>query len=96
MKFELGQIVITPKAGELLRESGHTPQELLARHQSGDWGDVTEEERKLNEEGLAKPLNVISNYHLPNGHSVMVFTKADRSVTMLHISPTREGTNGEG
>ena len=94
MKFTLGQIVITPKAGELLRHAGHTPQELLVRHQSGDWGDVTDDERRLNEEGLTKPLNLVSNYKLPSGQTIMVYTKADRSVTMLHISPAREAVNG--
>jgi len=88
MKFSLGQIVITPKATELLRAANQRPEDLLTRHQQGDWGDVSDEDKKLNDEGLARPLNLVSVYKLSTGYSVTVFTKADRSVTMMHVSPT--------
>lgn len=88
MKFSLGQIVITPKATELLSAAQQRPEDLLNRHQQGDWGDISDEEKRLNDEGLVRPLNLVSVYRLSSGHSVTVFTKADRSVTMLHVSPT--------
>ncbi len=89
IKFELGQLVVTPRADQLLREAGHAPEELLARHQAGDWGDVSDEERRLNDESVSAPFNIISTYQLKSGYSVTIFTKADRSATMLHVSPPR-------
>lgn len=86
-KFELGQIIVTPKALTVLHECGQTPETLLTRHQAGDWGDVSEEEKRFNEEGLVKRFNLVSIYWAPSGHKLMVFTKADRSVTLMHIDP---------
>lgn len=39
--FNLGQVVATPGAFELLNESGINPVTLLRRHQIGDWGNFT-------------------------------------------------------
>jgi len=44
--FPLGQTVMTIGAREALKESNQPPNEFLARHQSGDWGDICEEDRK--------------------------------------------------
>ena len=37
-KFQLGQVVATPGAIELLVGAGRSPVEFIARHVSGDWG----------------------------------------------------------
>ena len=91
MKFSLGQIVVTPKAEEALHDWGQSAESLLARHQSGDWGDVSDEQRRVNEDGLGKRFNLVSCYHTPSGQSLTVFTKADRSFTLVHISLDRRG-----
>ena len=41
MKFPLGQVVATPGAFAALEASGDSLFTYLARHQSGDWGDLT-------------------------------------------------------
>ena len=37
--FELGRLVATPGALELLTRSEQTPLEFLARHSRGNWGE---------------------------------------------------------
>lgn len=41
--FSLGQMVATPHALELLAQHNTSCFSLLARHQSGDWGNVPAE-----------------------------------------------------
>ena len=40
INLRLGQLVATPGALEAMARVGQDPAELLARHQSGDWGEV--------------------------------------------------------
>jgi hypothetical protein len=87
MKFDLGQVVVTPGAQEALSNWGENVDALLSRHQTGDWGDVSEEIRKVNEEGVAGQRNLVSIYTTPSGTAITVFTKADRSMTLVHLGP---------
>ena len=48
-KFSLGRIVATPGALHALHEAGQSAGEFLSRHVTGDWGDLDEEDRQVNE-----------------------------------------------
>ena len=85
MKFDVGNVIVTPTASEVLKDSGLTMEKLLARHQSGDWGDVSDQVRQINELGLQRPLNLQSAYTTPAGQRVTFVTMADRSVTLVHL-----------
>ena len=78
----LGGIVATPGALELLSEAGEDPLRYLARHASGDWGDLDEEDRRENERSLKHGWRILSSYPV-GGKTVWVITDADRSVTTL-------------
>ena len=80
-KFPLGDAVITPNALSQLTQDdfGHG----LARHQSGDWGDVSEDDRKENDLALAKGSRLLSVYHARNGIKFWIITEADRSSTTV-------------
>lgn len=80
-RFALGQVVATPGALEAFAAAGQEPQELLARHVSGDWGELDEEDRAQNEFSVANDLRILSAYTLENGVKVWVITEADRSAT---------------
>lgn len=82
-RFPLGQIVATPGALIALREAGVAPWELLARHQSGDWGEVDEHDRRENELSLREGFRILSSYTLPNGVRLWILTESDRSSTCL-------------
>ena len=82
MPFPLGKVVATPGALEVLLEVGVNPLSYLARHQSGDWGDLDEEDRRENERSLKHGWRIFSSY--PVGEKVIwIITEANRSVTTI-------------
>ena len=82
-RFSLGDVVATPGALDALREAQQEPLELLRRHQTGDWGDLDEEDKAENEFSLEHDLRLLSAYTLPTQVKIWVITEADRSVTTL-------------
>ena len=83
--FHLGMVLATPGVIRLLEEHGPDPGELLARHQSGDWGDLCAEDWKMNECDLWEGGRLFSAYELAGGLGlrVWIFTEADRSTTTI-------------
>jgi hypothetical protein len=78
----LGRVVATPGALNLLEKSGGHPFEYLARHATGDWGDLRAFDRRQNERALRNGHRVLSSY--PVGEkSVWIITEADRSITTI-------------
>jgi hypothetical protein len=82
-RFELGQLVATPGALAALEEAGQNAGEFLARHVSGDWGDLSEEDRQENEFSLTHGFRLLSSYRLRNGTKIWAITESDRSATTL-------------
>lgn len=78
-----GQIVATPGALATFEESGEQPGDFLRRHASGDWGDLSDEDRKENEFSFAHGFRLLSSYTLTSGTKIWVITEADRSSTTL-------------
>jgi len=82
-KFPLGQVVATPGALEALRQAGDESLLYLVRHQSGDWGEVCEEDAKENEFSVENGFRILSAYTLKDGTRIWVITEADRSSTCI-------------
>jgi hypothetical protein len=83
VRFPLGRIVVAPAVLDLLEKEGLRAQEFIARHASGDWGELGESDRKKNDEAVLHFGRLLSSYSL-NGHrAVWVVTEADRSGTAL-------------
>ena len=82
--FPLGRLVATPGALTALAAAGDNPVGLLARHQSGDWGDVEPEDRGANERDLRYGGRLLSAYDV-GGTRVWVITEADRSATTIPL-----------
>jgi hypothetical protein len=80
-KFPLGRVVITPNALEQIHAADIRP--ALARHASGDWGDVDDHDRKANEQSLVQGLRLLSVYHDRNTVKFWIITEADRSATTI-------------
>jgi hypothetical protein len=81
VKFPLGRLVATPNALSRL-----TQDDILtgiSRHQSGDWGDVGEDDRKENDLALAKGCRLLSVYNAKNGVKFWIITEADRNSTTV-------------
>ncbi|RIK08257.1 MAG: hypothetical protein DCC49_09260 [Acidobacteria bacterium] len=81
--FSLGRIVATPGALEALERVGKSPADILARHQRGDWGDLTDDDRRENEFSLGRHLRLFSAYHLDRDVKIWIITEADRSATTI-------------
>lgn len=81
--FNLGQLVATPGALAALEKSGQSPMEFLSRHVTGDWGDLSEDDRKENQLNLEKGFRIFSSHTTNAGDRLWIITEADRSVTAL-------------
>jgi hypothetical protein len=80
--LSLGKVVATPGALKLLTQARAYPFEYLARHATGDWGELCAFDRHQNEIALREGYRVLSSY--PVGReSIWIITEADRSVTTI-------------
>ena len=87
-KFDLGRIMLTAGIADLLGEDQSPVTVLLARHQSGDWGEIDPEDWKGNDEALTIGNRLLSAYDTgfgggPDPVRVYVITEWDRSVTTV-------------
>jgi hypothetical protein len=78
----LGRVVATPGALKLLMEAGGHPFDYLARHATGDWGELCAFDRRQNEIALREGYRIFSPYDAPSGR-IWVITEADRSITTI-------------
>ena len=81
--LSLGAVVATPGALKALEAAGTSPSELLDRHVAGDWGDVCEDDRELNNQAVADGSRILSAYTLSSGVKIWIITEADRSSTCI-------------
>ena len=82
--LSLGRVVATPGALRALSEAGEAPLRLLARHASGDWGELDAHDRRENQRSLKNGWRVLSSYPVgEDGQKVWVITEADRSSTTI-------------
>ena len=84
--FTLGQVVAAPGALAAIEKSGQQPGDFLARHASGDWGEVPPEDVKENELSLQYGFRLLSAYRTNSGDKLWVLTEANRSSTGI-LSP---------
>ncbi len=83
-RFPLGQVVATPGALELLDELEVSPNTLIARHISGDWGSVCKADARENERSVKHGWRILSSYDVgDDGDRVWIITEADRSSTCI-------------
>ena len=75
-KFPLGRLAATPGALEAMEASGQTAEFFLARHASGDYGEVNDEDRRLNDEALIHGDRILSAYRTLKGVKLWVITEA--------------------
>ena len=68
-------------AGDELPMSRLLP--FLRRHVAGDWGDVSAEDWKANDEALAAGERLLSAYVVRPGERLWIITEADRSSTTV-------------
>ena len=77
--FPLGNVYLTIGAREALEESNQTATEFLAKHQSGDYGDICEDDKRENELSVKEGFRILSSYKTLKGVKIWIITEADRS-----------------
>ena len=65
--FALGHVVATPGALAAIEKSGRQSGDFLARHVSGDWGEVPPEDLKENKLSLQHGFRLLSAYRTSAG-----------------------------
>ena len=89
IKFKLGRVVGTPGALQALKANAKSPMEYIGKHQRGEWGELCEEDKRLNDEAVAnegnrdKQQRVLSAYRLPDKTRIWIITEWDRSATTI-------------
>lgn len=86
--FPLGQVVATPEALQAFADANCTALPYLARHLSGDWGVLCEEDQAANDQAIGDGSRILSAYLLPNEEKIWIITEAaddngERSATTI-------------
>jgi hypothetical protein len=77
----LGRAVATPAALALLSKHGISAASLLARHSSGDWGDVGADSAAENAAALQFGGRILSSYRLLDARQLAAMTPDERRRT---------------
>lgn len=79
--FELGQIVATKNVLSVVPSEDILKG--LRRHAVGDWGELCDEDRESNEEGIRHGERLLSAYLDRLGNRFWIITEWDRSITSI-------------
>jgi ubiquinone/menaquinone biosynthesis C-methylase UbiE len=79
----LGDIQVSQAADDALRSSDASLNELLRRHQSGDWMEEGEAAQRQNEFAAEHGLLVATEYKLTGGREILIVTAQDRTHTSV-------------
>ena len=83
-RFSPGQVVMTIGVDELVQQGRLNPTPYLRRHLHGDWGDLSGDDRRLNDAALASGEDrLFSSYQVMPDLKLWIITEWDRSVTTL-------------
>lgn len=84
-RFPLGECVITPGARAHLAAHAVAEGELLARHATGDWGQLCPDDVAENELSLRQGFRILSCYPVGD-ERLYVITEWDRSRTTVLLT----------
>lgn len=84
MLFSLGTVVATDEISVACQDSSFASgvRNALNRHMKGDWGNVCDSDKALNNQALTDETRLLSSYEV-NGQKVWIITEADRSSTTV-------------
>lgn len=90
--FETGPVVTTPGIREMMNlgsQAIETIQNCLDRHCRGDWGNLCDDDKQLNQDSLDEEKekgftydSLFSSYETDFG-KIYIITECDRSVTII-------------
>ena len=84
--FNLGQVLITRGLNELISENSRLEffiYHCLKRHQMGEWGDLDDEDKELNNEAVETGERIFSSYNFTSEITIWIITEWDRKYTTI-------------
>jgi hypothetical protein len=82
-KINLGNVVATPGAIAAFDKSGDFYSVYLNRHMQCDWGDMPDEDWKLNNDSVKDGSRLMSSYLLKDNTKIWIITDAGHEVTTI-------------
>ena len=85
-KFELGEVVMTRGIANYLESELFDTQQLsecVKRHESGDWGDLCDEDKRMNDYAIKYGDRILSAYTVGEDIKIWIITECDRSYTTI-------------
>lgn len=87
-KFNLGKTTVTFFARLAIERSAQDVEKILNQHQKGNWGDVTPEEKKQNDEivkGKDKNKKILSAYETEMSEIIWIVTDLGKRQTIVFL-----------
>ena len=84
--INMGRLVMTRGVNDLVAEDeafAKFVMSSLTRHRSGDWGNLTDEDKQENKLSLKAGYRLLSAYEAKELPKIWIITEADRSATTL-------------
>jgi hypothetical protein len=86
VRFRMGRTVMTRGVNDLVAENTAFAKfvvESLVRHATGDWGNLSAEDKEENDLSLKQGLRLFSAYENEGLPKIWIITEADRSATTV-------------
>lgn len=81
--FHPGKLLVSHAALAALRTNSVPVISVVLRHMTGDWGIVSEDDKRQNDVSIATGLRLMSIYRLQDQTRLLVITEWDRSNTTI-------------
>lgn len=88
LEINVGQILVSKGVAELARENKRFAaflKESLDRHRKGDWGEMSDEVRQLNNQNLGINTRLFSSYESKGFPEIWITTEPDRSFSTIML-----------
>ncbi|MDR2112568.1 MAG: hypothetical protein LBQ62_05650 [Candidatus Accumulibacter sp.] len=83
-RFSSGLVLMTCGVENLVQQGRLNPAPYLCRHFSGDWGDLSDSDKRQNNAALKSgEARLFSSYQVSPKLTLWIITEWDRSVTTL-------------
>jgi predicted transcriptional regulator len=86
LEINVGQVLVTRGVADLAKEKrvfASFVRKSLERYRKGDWGDMSDEDKRLNNLNLEKHLRLFASYESPNLPEIWITTEPDRSSSTI-------------
>ena len=86
MKLRLGEVYLSRGVNDRIAEDQDFAEFVLhslKRHLNGDWGELSEEDKKENDLSLVEGFRILSAYRHKDGTKIWIITEADRFMTTI-------------